>query len=60
MFMTLFANSKRDPKKKAFKVDDFFPFGLKVKEKKRDYESLPKAHISDLRYIIKGDIKNAP
>lgn len=59
LFMTLFANANKDPKKKAFKIDDFFPFA--IKKSKKDYESLPKAHISDLKYIFKGvEVKNAP
>ena len=60
LFMTLFANVNRDQKKKAFKIDDFFPFGLD--SKKSDYEDLPQAHITDLKYLFAGKeaIKNGP
>ena len=50
MFMTLFANANRNPKKKAFKIDNFFPFHI---ESRREYSELPKADISDLKFIVK-------
>ena len=59
MHMSLFANANRDPKKKAFSVLDFFPFDAK-KPKKRDWETLPKAKITDLKYLFVDGVKNAP
>ena len=50
LHMALFANANRNPKKKAFKVTDFFPFHI---EQKRDYDKLPKAQITDLKYLFK-------
>lgn len=50
--MTLFANINRNPKKKAFKFSDFFPFHI---YEKRDYESIPKADITDLKKIFSNE-----
>jgi hypothetical protein len=59
MFMSLFANANRDPKKsKQFKFEDFYPFSLG--RSKKDWESLPKARITDLLHMFKGKVKNAP
>lgn len=58
LFMTLFANVNRDPKKKAFKLEDFFPFDLE--QKKTGYDELPKADITDLKYMFREGVKNAP
>lgn len=59
MFMCIFANANRSAKRSPFKYEDFFPFSLGEKGKK-NWESLPKAKITDLLHIFKGKVKNAP
>ncbi len=49
LFMTLFANVHRNPKKKSFKLSDFFPFHIKQRAKHKD---LPKGKISDLKLLF--------
>jgi len=57
LFMCLFVNAHKDPKKKPARIDDFFPFHI---DKKRRYEDLPKAHITDLKHMFRAGVKNAP
>ena len=59
MFMCMFANSKRDPKKKSFKVDDFFPFDMEKRATKAK-KNIPKGKITDLVHLFKGGVRNAP
>ena len=56
LFMALFANVNRDKKRKAFTTEDFFPFDLDTK--KKDHAALPKADITDLKFMFKEGVKD--